>query len=396
LQLPEAEPSDRIARARRIWSEPGILAAAFLFNLGQGVLRPSLPLYLRDVLAANYRMVTLIPVVFGAGKWVANLPTGYLLDRLGRRRLMIGGLLLIAACDVASAAIVDYGTFLLARACAGSGWAMFATAATTAMVNRADTRGRAISVLLMAESVGLLVGSAAGGSLYLRSSPTSPFFFEAGCMLMACVAVGWFELPARRASMSPPHGALRKLQRAPGFLLMCGSNAAMAGIQTGVLVFLFPLYLAERAAMSPEIVGYLIATGVAGRLMALWFAGAIRDQRSRISMLALGLGAFGLLLGTVSNLRSFVLLTIWSLLLGATGGFVAGLPTTIIGGRVDSSQHGAAIAWLRMATDAGMLLGPLVMGQLADALDLTVPFILAGMISSVLAAACYRHALTAS
>ena len=273
---------------------------------------------------------------------------------------------------------------------------MFATAATTAMVNRADTRGRAISVLLMAESVGLLVGSAAGGSLYLRSSPTSPFFFEAGCMLMACVAVGWFELPARRASMSPPHGALRKLQRAPGFLLMCGSNAAMAGIQTGVLVFLFPLYLAERAAMSPEIVGYLIATGVAGRLMALWFAGAIRDQRSRISMLALGLGAFGLLLGTVSNLRSFVLLTIWSLLLGATGGFVAGLPTTIIGGRVDSSQHGAAIAWLRMATDAGMLLGPLVMGQLADALDLTVPFILAGMISSVLAAACYRHALTAS
>src|SRR5207253_10236 len=78
-----------------------VLAAALLFNLGQGVLRPSMPLYLQRTFAANYRMVTLIPVVFGAGKWVASLPTGYLLSRFGRP-LMIGGLLLIAFIDLAS------------------------------------------------------------------------------------------------------------------------------------------------------------------------------------------------------------------------------------------------------------------------------------------------------
>ena len=49
---------------------PAVLAGAFLFNLGQGVLRPTLPLYLRTVFSANYRMVMLIPMVFGAGKWV--------------------------------------------------------------------------------------------------------------------------------------------------------------------------------------------------------------------------------------------------------------------------------------------------------------------------------------
>ena len=53
-----------------------MLGAAFLFNLGQGVLRPTMPLYLREVFSANYRMVTAIPTVFGAGKWVASLPTG--------------------------------------------------------------------------------------------------------------------------------------------------------------------------------------------------------------------------------------------------------------------------------------------------------------------------------
>src|SRR5262245_18313559 len=79
----------------------GVLGAALLFNLGQGVLRPTLPLYLQQVFAANYRMVTAIPTVFGAGKWIASLPTGYLLGLAGRRLLMVSGLLIIAVSDVA-------------------------------------------------------------------------------------------------------------------------------------------------------------------------------------------------------------------------------------------------------------------------------------------------------
>ena len=111
-----------------------VLGAAFLFNVGQGVLRPSMPLYLERTFAANYRMVTLIPVVFGAGKWVASLPTGYLLRRMGRP-LMIGGLLVIACVDVASVAVARFDLFLVLRGLGGLGWAMFATVATTAVVD---------------------------------------------------------------------------------------------------------------------------------------------------------------------------------------------------------------------------------------------------------------------
>jgi MFS family permease len=99
-----------------------VLSAAFLFNLGQGVLRPSLPLYLQHAFAARYRMVTVIPTVFGAGKWVASLPTGHLLDRFGRRPLMVGGLLIIAASDIGSMLTSEYAVFLGLRALAGAGW----------------------------------------------------------------------------------------------------------------------------------------------------------------------------------------------------------------------------------------------------------------------------------
>ena len=119
-----------------------------------------MPVYLQQAFGANYRMVTLIPVVFGGGKWLASMPTGWLLDRVGRSRLMAIGLVLIAVCDVASAMTEVFAVFLGLRAAAGVGWAMFGTVAATIMVDRGGDRrrGRAVSLLLMSESLGLLLG----------------------------------------------------------------------------------------------------------------------------------------------------------------------------------------------------------------------------------------------
>ena len=209
-----------------------VLAAAFLFNLGQGVLRPSMPLYLERSFAANYKMVTLIPVVFGAGKWIANLPTGYLLGRFGRS-LMICGLLVIALIDVASVAASRYDVFLALRGLGGLGWAMFATVATTAMVNlpEAQRRGRAVSLLMMSETSGLLLGSAAGGWLYQGVGVASPFLFEAACMIVAAVVVArWASLTADSVTTSHRSRDRRlvgSVLRTPGVLLMGVTNALL-------------------------------------------------------------------------------------------------------------------------------------------------------------------------
>jgi MFS family permease len=176
------------ARAQRV--PVSVLTAAFLFNLGQGVLRPAMPLYLQRTLSANYRMVTLIPVVFGAGKWIANLPTGYLVDRFGRS-LMVAGLALIGLIDVLSVVTSRFDLFLGLRALGGLGWAMFATVATTATASiaGAQRRGRAVSLLLISETSGLLLGTAAGGWLYQGVGIASPFLFEAACVVVAALIV---------------------------------------------------------------------------------------------------------------------------------------------------------------------------------------------------------------
>ncbi len=403
------EPIDDRRRASPIADRPApvpsrapiaVLAAALLFNLGQGVLRPSLPLFLQESFAANYRMVTLVPVVFGAGKWLTSLPTGYLLDRLGRQRLMVVGLLLIASSDVACALVLVYGVFLGLRALAGAGWAMFGTVATTTMVDRPapGRRGRAIGLLLMSETLGLLLGSAAGGWLYQEFGTASPFAFEAACMLVAAAVIASQPRPTqeRRAALSVPaqgRRALSHVLRAPDVLLMGVISAALTAIQTGVLVFLYPLYLVEQGGLRPMMVGYLVSLGVLGRLLGLWLGGALSDRRGRMPVLVPGLVGYGAVLASLTLLTHPTLLAIWSLGIGVGAGVVAGLPTAVIGDRVAPPLHGIAIGWLRTMTDAGMLVGPLVMGALADAVHLSAPFLVAGALVSVLAWHCHRHAL---
>ena len=365
-----------------------VLAAAFLFNVGQGVLRPTLPLYLQRSFAANYRMVTLIPVVFGSGKWIASVPTGYLLGRLGRP-LMIWGLLLIALIDLASVMTSTYTVFL--------GWAMFATVATTAMVSvrTVQRRGRAVSLLLMGETAGLLLGSAVGGWLYQGLGAASPFMFEAACVFIAAVAVGRWASRAPQ-SVPLPQGSrdwrlLGTILRTPSVLLMGAVNATLIAIQTGVLVFLFPLYLVNRGRVGPETVGVLVSLSVLGRLLTLWLGGTVSDRGGRMRALIPGLLGYAALLGTLAFVTHPVVLGVWSLAIGAAAGFVAAIPTAVIGDQVPPPLQGVAIGWLRMMTDSGQILGPLVMGALADAVDLSAPFLFGAALLTAMAWQCRRR-----
>jgi MFS family permease len=376
-----------------------VLAAAFLFNLGQGVLRPSLPLYLHHAFGASYRMVTVIPTLFGAARWISRLPTAYLQERWGRTRVMALGLLVIAGSDVASVTAGHYGVFLGWRTLAGIGWALFGTVATTAVADRpgAERRGRAISALLMSESLGLLLGSAAGGSLYQNLGATSPFLFEAACMVLAALIVRAWPPAAARAAAVPARGArdwrrMARVVRVPGVLAMSVVGAALIAIQTGALVFLYPLYLAERGRLAAETVGRLVSLSVCGRLAGLWLGGRLADRADRAVVLALGLVGYGIVLASLPALGHAVALAAWSALIGAGAGFVAGLPTAIVADRVPPPERALAIGVLLASADAGMLIGPLLMGELADALDVSAPFLCGGAALGALAWWCRRHA----
>jgi predicted MFS family arabinose efflux permease len=278
---------------------------------------------------------------------------------------------------------------------------MFGTVATTVMVDlpAVRRRGRAVSLLMMSETSGLLVGSAGGGWLYQGIGVASPFVFEAACVLVAALLVArWALQPVPRESATRRSGGRRQLGAVlgtPGVLVMSVTNAALTAIQTGVLVFLFPLYLVSRGGFGPEAVGLLTSVSILGRLVALWFGGGLSDRWGRMRVLLAGLLGYAAVLGSLPFVNHSALLGAWSLALGATAGFVAPLPTAVIGDQVLPSLQGLAIGLLRTMTDSGQILGPLVMGAVADVAGLSSTFYLGAALLVAMAWPC-RHASAAS
>ena len=310
---------------------------------------------------------------------------------------MVFGLALIALIDVLSVVSSRFDVFLGLRALGGLGWAMFATVATTATVNvpASQRRGRALSLLLMSETAGLLLGSAAGGWLYQGIGVASPFLFEAACMVVAALAVfRWASLAADTPSRQRSHdrGALSAVLHTPGVVLMGVTSALLTAIQVGVLVFLFPLYLFTHARLGPKAVGTVVSLSVLGRLMALWGGGVVSDRWGRMRVLIPGLLVYAALLAGTSRVTHPILLGVCSFAIGATAGFVAAVPTALTSDQVEPPLQGIAIGWLRTMSDSGQIVGPLVMGAIADAIDLSAPFLMGAVLLAGTAWQCRRRA----
>jgi MFS family permease len=172
------------------------------------------------------------------------------------------------------------------------------------------------------------------------------------------------------------------------------TSAVLMATQTGVLVFLLPLYLVNQRHLEPSTVGFLVSLTVLGRLSALWFGGRASDRFGRMRLLAPGLMVYGVVLGGLTLFTYPLALGTWSIAVGTAAGFVMPLPTALIGDRVPPHLHGVAVGWLRTMTDTGHILGALVMGVLADAVDIAAPFACGAGMLFVVAWLCHRQIAT--
>ncbi|HEU5321134.1 MAG TPA: MFS transporter, partial [Methylomirabilota bacterium] len=168
--------------------------------------------------------------------------------------------------------------------------------------------------------------------------------------------------------------------------------AALVGVQTGLLVFLHPLYLVERGALGPEAVGYLVGLGALGRLLGLWLGASMSDRWGRMRVMLPGLLGYGALLGSLTLVRHPFWLAVWTFAIGGGAGFVATIPTAVVGDRVGPPLQGIAIGCLRTAADGGFVLGPLLFGALADAAHLSAPFLAGAALLAASAWGCRREA----
>jgi MFS family permease len=151
------------------------------------------------------------------------IPAGALGDRLGRKGILVSGMVVFAAGGVAAAAAHDVGTLVTGRVISGAGAALVmpATLSLLLQVTPPERKPRAIATWTGATGAAGALGTLGGGAL-LQVAPWQALFgVVAGLTLLLAVVVAWVAPPGQRtAASTDPLGTL--LVTASVFALLLG------------------------------------------------------------------------------------------------------------------------------------------------------------------------------
>jgi MFS family permease len=160
---------------------------AFVFALGYSIATPAIPVFAKSF-ETSFGVASLVIVAHALGGLLAAVPTGFLVDRLGRRPILIAGPVLMAASSCLIAVANSFVELLIYRLIGGAAMEMWRQArlAIIADVGKRRQRGRQMSGMVGTEGAGRLIGPALGGFLAAWSIRV-PFVAHGVLALLAMV-----------------------------------------------------------------------------------------------------------------------------------------------------------------------------------------------------------------
>lgn len=361
------------ALARRLAFE--VYVPWTLAQLGRGMLLPVVPLYLRDA-GLSYTLVAVVLAALGLGAVLGGLPSGSIAGRLGPEWLFVGA----TVATGLTAALLGISTAVFAlvgfRLLYGMG-AVGMRVSVQMLVNMAvpvRLRGRSMSGLGGAVRLAFFVGPLVGGVLvdWVGFSAT---FMVCGvttlCGLIPFLAVRRDRPGGQRFDRpTVPWSSLGDaLRRHRGLLLLAGIGSALVMTVREGRNVVVPL-IGDELGLSATSVGALVAIGTGADLLLFPVAGWLMDRFGRLyaivpafSLLGIGMFVLGLSDTTTGAIVAGVIM-------GIGNGMSAGTMLTL-GGDLAPADAGPFLAALGMMQDGGVVIGPILVGWLADTAGLT-------------------------
>jgi MFS transporter, ACDE family, multidrug resistance protein len=373
---------------KAVWA---VAFACVISFMGIGLVDPILP-SLASKLQASRSQVELLFTSYLVVTAVAMLVTGWVSSRLGAKRTLVAGLVLIVVFSAIAGSSGSIGEIVGFRAGWGLGNALFIATSLAVIVGSAS--GGFTGAIVLYESalgVGIACGPLLGGLLG-NVSWRGPFFGVAVLMLVALVAtvtlVPPTPRPAQRSSITEPLKALRHRSLA---------TTSLTGLLYNWGFFTILGYAPFLMGLSPlKLGGVFCAWGVLVALFAIFGAPAFKMR-------------FGTPRTLYGSLIVMALVTlaigVWPdhrwVVIGATvaSGIFIGLNNTLVTTAVMSIApvpRPVAAATYGFVRFIGGGLAPYVAGQLVEHYNAHVPFVLGAVAvaASALVLSTVHRALT--
>jgi predicted MFS family arabinose efflux permease len=244
----------------------GFAAASFAFAvvmLGTTLPTPLYGLY-RQRFGFSELMITVIFATYAAGVIGALLLFGHLSDLIGRRPVLLPGVVLSALSAIAFLAANGLALLLLGRILSGLSAGIFTGTATATLVDlaRPERRGRATLVATLVNMGGLGCGPLLAGLLASWGGSPLRLTFWVDLALLVPAAIGIWAMAepvgARERPRLRPQSLKVPVQTRPVFIraaLASFAGFAVLGFTTAVS----PAFLAQEVGVrSPAIVGLVV------------------------------------------------------------------------------------------------------------------------------------------
>ena len=357
-----------------------IYVPSFFLFVGMSIVSPILPLY-AESFNVSYTLVSLAISSYAFGRFAADIPSGWLSDRWGRRPLMIWGTLILTAMAFMNARAATFVEFLAYRTIQGVGSAMWMTSRTTLLADvlRPDERGRVMGYFQTFQLLGSSAGPVIGGYVATLWGLNSTFYFYGLLGLVSLVITYlWIHEPEgvtrRRHEISFDWPTARRLLSNRSYSLACLATFTIFFMRTGIRSTMIPLYADSELGLNETDIGAVIAYSTIMNLILAVPMGHAIDYYGRKPAIVKSLVVTMFAALVFPYTTDYFTLSLAAVLLGIGTSGAGQAPLAMATDATIDEPRGISMGMYRLFGDIGFMVGPIILGVIADNMGLRAPF----------------------
>jgi MFS family permease len=369
-----------------------LLFSSCLAVLGAVLLAPVLPA-IQDAFAGTAGVEALTPIVLTAPALVIGLTAtiaGRIVDRLGRKRLLVGALVVYAFVGTAPLWLPSLQLIVVSRVLVGLTEAAIMTCCTTLLADyfHGSQRERYFGLQVVFTTVAATLFFAVGGALGAQNWRT-PFWLYAVSLPLAVAAARWIWQPAPQAQAA---ARTEKLPPLPWRQLAAPVGVTLlGGLIFYVLIVELSFKLDSIGVESTATIGAVSAVASLGTAVGAFLFGRLARLGPALTVpLAFGLSGLGLV--GLALAPAVPVVVVFAVVTGFGNGLLLPSLLTWELGPLTFEQRGRGTGVWTSALFIGQFVCPLVVLALSGALGSLGPALLVLGVVSVVAAMAVRLA----
>jgi len=335
---------------------------AFVGFTGFSFLFPVIPLYAVE-LGADVAEAGFVAAITAYVAAFLLVPMGILSDRMGRHRLLGGGLTLFTLAPLLYPLASNAIQLILVRALHGAAAAAFLPAAIALVIDitPAEKRGSAIGWYTASLQLGLMAGPITGGFL-LKHFGFDPVFYACAAVSAIALILISVRVNAFVYEPAPEMGGASSWSWMKQTLVFAAFMAPMfIAIGSGSIATYVPLYN-EFLGIDEVEAGSIITALYASSAILRIPAGRLADRIDRKIIIISGLGLSTIAIGLISLFHTFPLLIMLSIFFGIGMGFAMPASLAMAADFSPAQTRGLTMAISTSFFQVGFAVGTTAMG----------------------------------